>query len=83
MACIDADGNITRSAELMLLAAMEPSDIDSIVKECDLPAFRVRSGLRELQKAGLVRSEGDLYQVTQKGVEAMEGRKLKNRSQTK
>ena len=79
MACIDADGNITRSAELMLLAAMEPSDIDSIVKECNLPPFRVRSGLRELQKAGLIRYEGNLYQVTPKGIETIEGRKV-NRS---
>lgn len=75
MACIDAEGNITRSAELMLLAAIEPSDIDSIVKECDLPPFRVRSGLRELKKAGLIRSEGELYHLTPKGVEAIEGRK--------
>jgi predicted transcriptional regulator len=80
MACIDAEGNITRSAELMLLAAMEPSDIDSIIEECDLPPFRVRSGLRELGKAGLIQSDGDLFRVTKKGIEAMEGRKLGDRS---
>ncbi|MCU0613565.1 MAG: hypothetical protein MUD09_00630, partial [Desulfobacterales bacterium] len=51
MACIDKDGNITRSAELMLLAAIEPNDVDTIIKECGLAPFRVRSGLRELEKA--------------------------------
>jgi predicted transcriptional regulator len=79
MACIDADGHITRSAELILLAAVEPAEIESIVKECGLPAFRVRSALRELEKAGLVKIEAGMYRVTPEGVEKLEGKKNEKR----
>jgi predicted transcriptional regulator len=74
VACIDKDGNITRSAELMLLAAIEPNDVESIVKESGLAPFRVRSGLRELEKTGLVQKKDNLYQVTLNGIEKLEGK---------
>jgi predicted transcriptional regulator len=74
MACLDNDGNITRSAELMLLAAIEPSDIETIIKECGIAPFRVRSGLRELEKAGLIKMKDNLYQVTPLGIEKLEGK---------
>jgi predicted transcriptional regulator len=74
VACIDEDGNITRSAELMLLAAVEPNDVETIIKECGLPPFRVRSGLRELEKAGLIQLKNNLYQVTSKGIDKLEGK---------
>lgn len=75
MACIDANGNITRSAELILLAMMKPATVEFIVKECGLPLFRVRGALRELRKAGLLTRLEDLYQVTDQGIEKLEGRK--------
>jgi predicted transcriptional regulator len=74
MACIDNNGNITRSAELMLLAAIEPNDIETIIKECAVAPFRVRSGLRELEKAGLINKKDNLYQVTPLGIEKLEGK---------
>ncbi len=74
MACLDKDGNITRSAELMLLAAIEPNDVDTIIKECGLAPFRVRSGLRELEKAGLIQMKGNFYQVTPLAIEKLEGK---------
>lgn len=74
MACIDTDGNITRSAELILLAAVEPNDIERIIRECGLAPFRVRSGLRELEKVGLIQMKGNLYQVTPMGIEKLEGK---------
>jgi predicted transcriptional regulator len=74
MACIDNNGNITRSAELMLLAAIEPKDIETIIKECAIAPFRVRSGLRELEKAGLINKKDNLYQVTSLGIEKLEGK---------
>jgi predicted transcriptional regulator len=74
MACIDNDGNITRSAELMLLAAIEPNDIETIIKECAIAPFRVRSGLRELEKAGLIKMKDNLYQVTSLGIQKLEGK---------
>jgi predicted transcriptional regulator len=74
VACIDTDGNITRSAELILLAAVEPNDIETIIKECGIAPFRVRSGLRELQKVGLIQMKDHLYQITPMGIEKLEGR---------
>lgn len=74
MACIDPDGNITRSAELILLAALKPTDIEAIILECGLAPFRVRSGLRELEKYGLIHHNGDAYQVTPLGIEKLEGK---------
>jgi predicted transcriptional regulator len=74
VACIDKDGNITRSAELMLLAAIEPNDVDTIIKECGLAPFRVRSGLRELEKAGLIQMKGNFDQVTPLAIEKLEGK---------
>lgn len=74
MACIDADGNITRSAELILLAAVEPNDIETIIRECGLAPFRIRSGLRELEKVGLIKMKGNFYQVTPMGIEKLEGK---------
>jgi predicted transcriptional regulator len=74
MACIDNDGNITRSAELMLLAAIEPNDIETIIKECAIAPFRVRSGLRELEKAGLIKMKDNLYQVTPRGIQKLAGK---------
>jgi predicted transcriptional regulator len=74
MACIDEKGNLTRSAEIILLAAIEPNDIESIIKECNLAPFRVRSGLRELEKTGLIQVKDNLYQVTPMGIEKLEGK---------
>ena len=74
MACIDPEGNITRSAELILLAAVKPANIEKIIEESGLAPFRVRSGLRELEKYGFIHSDGDLYQVTPSGIEKLEGK---------
>ncbi len=73
MACIDANGNITRSAELILVDMMEPSSIEAAVRESGLPLFRVRSAVRELSKAGLLKAVEDEFQVTSEGVEKLEG----------
>ena len=58
----------------MLLAAIEPNDIETIIKECAIAPFRVRSGLRELEKAGLINKKDNLYQVTPLGIEKLEGK---------
>jgi hypothetical protein len=75
MPCIDADGNITRSAELLLLALQKPATIEAAFKESGLPLFKVRSGVRELNRAGLLEKvPNDLYRTTEKGFEKLEGR---------
>ncbi|MFO8085809.1 MAG: hypothetical protein R6U27_15985 [Desulfobacterales bacterium] len=74
MACIDSDGNITRTAEIILLATLEPANIEAVISECKLAPFRIRSGLRELEKVGLVQKKDGLYQVTAIGIEKLEGK---------
>ncbi len=77
MACIDANGKLTRSGELILLAMMEPADVDFAAKESGLPLFKVRSAARELSKAGLLEEVGGGFKVTEKGIEKLEDRREK------
>ena len=68
MACIDANGKLTRSGELILLAMMEPADVDFAAKESGLPLFKVRSAVRELSKAGLLEEVEGGIKVTDQGI---------------
>ena len=73
MACIDANGNVTRTAELILLALRSPADAEAVAAETDLPLFRVRGAIRELERAGLLAAAGDRrYQITDRGVRKLE-----------
>lgn len=54
MACIDADGFITRTAELVLLALMTSLSVEEAAETCDLPLFRIKAIFRELGKIGWV-----------------------------
>ena len=74
MACIDADGKLTRSGELILLAMMEPTDAETAAKESDQPLFKVRSAVRELTKAGLLAEVEGGIKITPKGIEKLEDR---------
>ncbi len=74
MACIDANGKLTRSGELILLAMMEPADVEFAAKESGLPLFKVRSAVRELSKAGLLEEVDGGIKITEKGVEKLEDR---------
>lgn len=78
MACIDANGNITRSGELILLAMMAPVGVEVAANETGLPLFKVRSAVRELSKAGLLLDAEGLYKITPKGIEKLEDRKSKD-----
>ncbi|MFO7495936.1 MAG: hypothetical protein R6X05_09940 [Desulfobacterales bacterium] len=74
MACIDADGNLTRTAELILLALRAPAAAEAVAAGTDLPLFRVRAAMRELERAGLLAARGDpLYQITTRGIRKLEG----------
>jgi predicted methyltransferase len=75
MACIDADGRLTRSGELILLAMMKPADVEAAAKESGLPLFKVRGAVRELSKAGLLTEMDGGFKVTEKGIEKLEDRK--------
>ena len=78
MACIDVNGKITRSGELILLAMMEPANVESAANETGLPLFKVRSAVRELSKAGLLIETEGLFKVTPIGIAKLEDRKVKN-----
>lgn len=75
MACVDANGKLTRSGELILLAMMEPADVETAARESGLPLFKVRSAVRELSKADLLAEVEGGFKVTSKGIEKLEDRK--------
>ena len=70
MACISPDGKPTESGDKMLRALKSGlRSSEEIAKDAGLPLFRVRSGLRELAKAGLTNQKDDRYEITEKGKE--------------
>ncbi len=70
MACISPDGKPTVSGGKMLVALKAgPCSAEEIAKASGLPVFRVRSGLRELEQAGLTDAKGDKYELSPKGKE--------------
>jgi len=68
MACITPEGKPTESGKKMLNAlksgAMSPEEVAKI---SGLPLFRVRSGLRDMVQADLVKEEEGKYKLTEKG----------------
>ena len=68
MPCVSADGKPTKSGIATLSAlksgALPPKAVSEITKQ---PLFKVRSGLRELEKAGFVKQEVNKYQLTPEG----------------
>jgi predicted transcriptional regulator len=70
MACISPDGKPTASGGKMLVALKGgPCSAEEVAKSSGLPLFRVRSGLRELEQAGLTSANGEKYELTPKGKE--------------
>jgi hypothetical protein len=73
MACIDANGNVTRTGELILLALQTPAAAEAVAAETGLPLFRVRGAIRELARADLLAPLGDKqFQITARGVRKLE-----------
>ena len=64
MACVNADGTLSPSGRAMLDAVKAPASPDQVAAITGLPLFRVRSGLRELVSAGLVKEETSRYVAT-------------------
>jgi DNA-binding IclR family transcriptional regulator len=68
--CVSADGKPTKSGIATLTAlksgALTP---EAIAEATGNALFRVRSGLRELVKAGFVKQVDDNYQLTMEGNE--------------
>lgn len=75
MACIQPDGTLSSSGELILLALRQPRVAEDVARESGVPLFLVRAGIREFLQAGFLEPMGDKFQLTDKGVDALEGAK--------
>jgi len=68
MPCISPDGKPTSSGMTLLKSlkngVLSPDEIANVTGQ---PLFRVRSGLRELKKAGFVEEEEGKYRLSKNG----------------
>ncbi len=72
MACVSPDGRPTESGLKMLNALkVGPGSAEEVAQNAGLPLFKVRSGLRELDQAGLASQKGDKYELSAKGAELL------------
>jgi predicted transcriptional regulator len=67
MACINPDGTLSPSAKAVLAILDKPSTADEISAKLNQPLFKVRASLREMAGAGLIKTEGDKYIITETG----------------
>lgn len=66
--CVSADGKPTKSGIATLSALKSGASTPKAVAESTgQPLFKVRSGFRELVKAGFVKQVGYKYQLTPEG----------------
>ena len=72
MGCINADGTLTRSGELILLALRTPLTAEEVARETGVALFKVRSALREFLAAGLAEVANDEYRSTPAGLSQVE-----------
>jgi DNA-binding IclR family transcriptional regulator len=70
MACISPDGKPTESGAKMLRTLKTGAkSAEEVAQQAGLPLFRVRSGLRDIEQAGLASPKGEKYELTTKGNE--------------
>lgn len=69
MACVNPDGTVTESAKALLTVLQNPSTPEDISKQVGQPLFKVRSSLREMVQAELIKEENGKYVLTEKGKE--------------
>ena len=67
--CVSPDGKPTKSGIATLTAIKNGESTDKTVSEkTGEPLFKVRSGLRELINAGLVKQTENNYSLTEQGI---------------
>jgi predicted transcriptional regulator len=71
MACISPDGTINPSARKVLEYLREPADIEKIMRNLNLPMFRIRVSIRELKEIGYLTEVDENYQITQAGIDML------------
>jgi len=67
MACVNPDGTIIESAKALLRIIENPKTPEEISKQLGQPLFKIRSSLREMVNAGLVKGEKDKFIITKEG----------------
>lgn len=71
MACTKDDGSLTQMAKDLVLALQNPAALHTLCPTLQVPLYRIRSSVRELQSMGFVKEldGGNQYQATPLGVE--------------
>ena len=72
MACVNPDGSLSPSAAALLGMAGEPFKPEEVASKVGQPIFKVRSSIREMAAAGLLREEGGKYVITAAGQKNLE-----------
>jgi len=67
MACVNPDGSLSPSAAALLRQAGGPLTPEEIAGRVGQPLFKVRSSIREMTDAGLLREEEGRYVITPAG----------------
>ena len=71
--CVSADGKPTKSGISTLTAIRNgATNAKSVSEQTGQPMFKVRSGLRELVSAGLVKQTEDVFNLTEQGINALQ-----------
>lgn len=69
MACVNPDGTLTPTARVVLQTLQAATTAQELAENLKLPLYRVRGSIREMVDAGLVKSEGEAYVITDQGRE--------------
>jgi predicted transcriptional regulator len=67
MPCIDSSGKPTESGRRILAALTNPTTLEDAARQAGLPLYLVRSGVREITRAGLIEEKNGLYVLTAAG----------------
>ncbi|MBA4312339.1 MAG: hypothetical protein C0417_06890 [Chlorobiaceae bacterium] len=67
MACVNPDGTLSPSAKGVLAILNQALTAEDVSAKLNQPLFKVRASLREMTDAGLIKSEGDKYIITEIG----------------
>ena len=73
MACINADGTLTRSGELILLCCKTPNTPEAVARDVSQPLFKVRAAIREFAAVKFLEPAEDKWQTTAAGLAKVEG----------
>lgn len=69
MPCVNPDGSITDSAKALLKVIEIPLTAEEISTKVGQPLFKIRSSLREMVDAELIKEEGNKYVISESGKE--------------